>query len=717
MVADLAVVVSGHMQVVDGARQVVLVVDDALCTSVPVDVDVRVLGIGISYGLECGFVVCVGQADQVLIVALGTVEDVHEDDLGTVLPRFQTFAAGFLEEAQVLVEGTVELLDVCRIQVSEGDAAGVVVRAAFQDDDVEVGQILDVLPLVGLELGMAAVCHQHGLVVQDAVVDDSRVVRHHDRAADGDVIHVRAGLLRHTVRDRVVHGGGAVRGADDQRIAFEEDVLPLQLSLVQTEPGVVVALQRDGRVAFVGTLTGDSLDRDEVRAGDLEDTLGLVALDPSGLGVCCGARTALLRVNSSGFAQVRRLAVLIVAAVVEVVLGGVRNILERDPVIEADVLDLDDARRIQLERAAYVIVRGIRFSLGRGCGDDAEPVLRNGTDVVEPRVLGGVCVAPAQFMFEGGGLAVHRCDLAVIRRRRGLHVDLIPVDGLAAGGLHRAPGELRTGALVCDEGTHDGQLLVVDLRGLHDLAVLDHIHDPFQQESAVVAEVHLAVHDVPGAVFIRCHTVVVEVDLAVFDAPPAVLVLCNTGVVEVYSAVLEVPPAVFVLRDTGVARDGSAVLHTPPAGPGLDGAVLRAAVADLDLTVLQVPERGLAGRLGDLFAPLVRVDGGTVLLRDDVVDLEVAVILEVDLAASDEPVAVIVVVDAVGLEVDLAVLNAPPAILVRDDAVVVHRLVVSALFKGIPLAVLRLTDFQVRDLVAAGGVGKNGVKPQPDDAS
>ena len=68
------------------------------------------------------------------------------------------------------------------------------------------------------------------------------------------------------------------------------------------------------------------------------------------------------------------------------------------------------------------------------------------------------------------------------------------------------------------------------------------------------------------------------------------------------------------------------------------------------------------------------------------------------------------------LEIDLSILDAPPAKLVRNDASVGRGLRVGALFIGVPLAVLRLPDFEVRDLVPAGGFRINGIKPQTDDA-
>ena len=236
---------------------------------------------------------------------------------------------------------------------------------------------------------------------------------------------------------------------------------------------------------------------------------------------------------------------------------------------------------------------------------------------------------------------------------------------------------------------------IVDGRVLYNLAVLDDIHDAVQHERAVVAEVHFTVPDVPGTELIGRDAVVVEVDRAVLDAPPAELVLCHAGVVEVDGTVLEVPPAVFVLRDTGVVRDSSAVLHAPPAFPVLDGALSRATVADLDLAVVQQPERRLPFGFGDLLTPLIRIDGTAVLLRHGVVQFQEAVELEVDLASGDEPVAVVVVVDAVGLEVDLAGLHAPPAIAVGYNAVVSLGLRGGAFLIGIPLAVFTLADFQV----------------------
>ena len=320
-------------------------------------------------------------------------------------------------------------------------------------------------------------------------------------------------------------------------------------------------------------------------------------------------------------------------------------------------------------------------------------------------------------MLEGRRLAVDRRYFAVFRRRSGFHVDLVTVDFQGAGGLHGVPGEFRAGAEVRDRRADGGKLFEVDFRGLDDPAVLDDIHDPFEHECAVVVKVYLAVDDVPGTVFVRGDTVVVEVDFTVLDAPPAEVIAGHAGVVEVDGTVGEIPPAVLVLSNAVVGRDSSAVLHAPPALTGLDGAEFRAAVAGLDLTVVQVPEGGPAGGFTDGLSALVGVDRRTVSLRDDVVDLDETVILEVDLAAGDEPVAVVVVVDTVGLEVDLAVLDAPPAEAVRDDAGIGRGLRVGALLVGIPLAVFRLTDFEVRDLVPAVRFGHNGVKPQPDDAA
>ena len=153
---------------------------------------------------------------------------------------------------------------------------------------------------------MAAVRDQHGLVVQDAVVDDSRIVRDHDSAADGTVVDVGSSLLLDPVGDGVVHGGRTIRGTDDQRVTFEEDLLTLQLFLFETEPGVVVALERDGRIASRGFFCRHGLDRDELSAVQLEDTGSLVAFGPAGPGIRLRTCAALLRLDSRGNAKVRK---------------------------------------------------------------------------------------------------------------------------------------------------------------------------------------------------------------------------------------------------------------------------------------------------------------------------------------------------------------------------------------------------------------------------
>ena len=242
---------------------------------------------------------------------------------------------------------------------------------------------------------MAAVRDQHGLVVEDAVIDDSRVVRDHDSAADRAVVDVCAGLLLDSVRDRVVHGGRTVRGTDDQGVPFEEDLLTLQLVLSETEPGVKGALECDGREASGGFLSRHGLDGDELCPIHLEDTGSLVAFDPSGPGIRLCAGTTLLRSYRSSQAEVRRFAFGVVGSVVDIVLSGIRDVLERHPVRGGTLVHTDDTGCCQLVRAAEEVVRGVRFSLGRRCRDDAEPVLRDGTDVIEACRLARVGVAPA----------------------------------------------------------------------------------------------------------------------------------------------------------------------------------------------------------------------------------------------------------------------------------------------------------------------------------
>ena len=595
----------------------------------------------------------------------------------------------------MLVERAVELSDVRGVEISEGHTAGVVVRAAFQDHDVEVRHIFDVGPLPVREVLVGTVTDFQVLVVVDAVVDDSRVVRHQDRAADSTVVDTGAGLLTHSLRDSVVHGGRSVGRADDQRVSHKEDFLTLQLVLPEAETGVISALLCDGGVALGGLLPAHGLDRDELRARLFQDVHGLVLLDVPGLGVRSAAGAAALRFHGSGSAQVGRVAFGVVVAVVDVVLERVRHVLEGQLIVEGSLFQTDDARSIQFERTADIVVRRIRFTFRRGSSDDTKAVFRNGTDVIEPCVLARVRVVPVEVMGEAGGLAVHRRDLAVFARRRRFHVDLVPVDTQVFLRLHGVPGEFCATARVADDRTGDRVFFIVDGGVFHDLAVLDDIHDAVQHERAVVAEVHFTVPDVPGTELIGRDAVVVEVDRAVLDAPPAELVLCHAGVVEVDGTVLEVPPAVFVLRDTGVVRDSSAVLHAPPAFPVLDGALSRATVADLDLAVVQQPERRLPFGFGDLLTPLIRIDGTAVLLRHDVVQFEEAVKLEVDLASGNKPVAVIVVKDAMGFEVDLAGLHTPPAIAVGYNAVVSLGLRGGAFLIGIPLTVFTLADFQV----------------------
>ena len=239
---------------------------------------------------------------------------------------------------------------------------------------------------------MGTVRDQHSLIVQDAVVDDSRVVRDHDSTADRAVIDVRAGLLLDPVGDGVVHGGRTVRGTDHQRVAFEEDLLALQLLLSETEPGVIITLERDGRIASRSFFCRHGLDSDELSAVQLEDTGSLVAFGPAGPGIRLRTCAALLRLDSRGNAKVHWLALGVVVAVVDVVLGGVRDVLERHLICGSPLVHTDYAGSCQLVRAADVVVRGVRFSFGRGCRNDTETVFRDSTDVIKPCRLPGVSV-------------------------------------------------------------------------------------------------------------------------------------------------------------------------------------------------------------------------------------------------------------------------------------------------------------------------------------
>ena len=350
------------MHVVHRAVLVVLAVHDALRPGVPVDIDVRVFGIRVCQAFQSGFVVCIRETDEVRVLTQRTVEDVHEDDLRAVLPCGQSLFAGFLQEAHVLVERAVELSDVRGVEISEGHAAGVVVRAAFQDHDVEVRHVLNVVPLPVREVLVGTVTDFQVLVVVDAVVDDSRVVRHQDRAADSTVVDTGAGLLSHSLRDSVVHGGRSVGRTDDQGVSHKEDFLALQLVLPEAETGVISALLRDGGVAFGGLLPAHGLDRDELRARLFQDAHGLVLLDVPGLGVRSAAGAAALRFHGSGSAQVGRVAFGVVVAVVDVVLERVRHVLEGQLIVEGSLFQTDDARSIQFERTADIVVRRIRFA-------------------------------------------------------------------------------------------------------------------------------------------------------------------------------------------------------------------------------------------------------------------------------------------------------------------------------------------------------------------
>ncbi len=76
------------MQIVNGGSLIVLTVQDALRSSVPEDLDVRVFGIGVRDVFQSCFVVCIREADEVLAVTDRSVEEVNKNDFDGALPCF-----------------------------------------------------------------------------------------------------------------------------------------------------------------------------------------------------------------------------------------------------------------------------------------------------------------------------------------------------------------------------------------------------------------------------------------------------------------------------------------------------------------------------------------------------------------------------------------------------------------------------------------------------
>ena len=76
------------MKVVYRCCLVVSAVDDAVRAGVPVDVDVRVFGIGVRDVFQSCFVVCIREADEVLAVTDRSVEEVNKNDFDGALPCF-----------------------------------------------------------------------------------------------------------------------------------------------------------------------------------------------------------------------------------------------------------------------------------------------------------------------------------------------------------------------------------------------------------------------------------------------------------------------------------------------------------------------------------------------------------------------------------------------------------------------------------------------------
>ena len=85
----------------------------------------------------------------------------------------------------------------------------------------------------------------------------------------------------------------------------------------------------------------------------------------TGIGVYLRTGAALLRFDGSRNTKVHGLAPGVVVAVIDVVLGGVRDILECHLICGGTLVHADDAGRCQLVRAADVVVRGVRFSFRR----------------------------------------------------------------------------------------------------------------------------------------------------------------------------------------------------------------------------------------------------------------------------------------------------------------------------------------------------------------